>query len=205
MICTGAAVAAVTLPFAAGGSFGHYFWVLLALPAAAVVLSPPVLNRLFGLLLRLLRQAPLQRGLSAGGLSRTMGWALAGWASNGFMTYVLLRQFAGHSTGAVLLSIGGFTLSWVAGFVAVFAPAGAGVREAVMVAALSSRTTAAAALTIALVTRALAVLCDAVTGAGAVALIGRRRLQEVRAGRGSQPAQTAASAAGDQPAPAGDS
>lgn len=191
MICTGGAVAAVTLPFAAGASFGHYFWVLLAIPVAVVVLSPPVLNRLFGLLLRLLRQAPLQRGLSASGLSRTMGWALAGWASNGFMTYVLLHQLSGHSTGAVLLSVGGYALSWAAGFLAVFAPAGAGVREAVMVAALSSRTTAATALTIALVTRALSVVCDVLTGAAAAALIGRRRLQQLRARRG-------------EPAPAGD-
>jgi uncharacterized membrane protein YbhN (UPF0104 family) len=205
MICTGAAVAAVTLPFAVGGSFGHYFWVLLALPAAVVVLSPPVLNRLFGLLLRLLRQAPLQRGLSGSGLSRTMGWALAGWACNGFMTYVLLRQLAGHSSGAVLLSVGSYSLSWVAGFVAVFAPAGAGVREAVMVATLGSRTSAATALTIALVTRALAVVGDAVTGAAAAGLIGRRRLQELRAGRGSPPGPAADSGARDQRAPAGDS
>ncbi len=183
MTCTGGAVAAVTLPFAAGGSFRHYFWVLLAVPVALIVLSPPVLNRLFAWLLRVLRRAPLQQGLSVRGLSRTMGWALAGWTCNGLMTYVLLSRLAGHSTGSLLVSIGGYALSWVAGFLAVFAPAGAGVREAVMVAVLSSRTTAATALTIALVTRALAVVCDAITGAGAAALIGRRRLQELRAGR----------------------
>lgn len=183
MTCTGAVVAVVTLPFAAGGSFGHYFWVLFAIPLAAVLLSPPVLNRLFALLLRVLRRPPLEHVLSIRGLSLTMSWALAGWACNGFMTYILLRQLAGHSSGALLASVGGYALSWVAGFVAVFAPAGAGVREAVMVAALSSRTTAATALTIALVTRALAVLSDGVTGAIAAALIGRRRLQELRAGR----------------------
>src|SRR6202012_2930728 len=100
---------------------------------------------------------------------RTMGWALAGWACKGFMTYVLLRQLAGHSRGAVLLSVGSFSLSWVAGFVAVFPPAGAGVREAVMIATLGSRTTAATALTIALVTRALSVVWDVLTGAAAAA------------------------------------
>jgi uncharacterized membrane protein YbhN (UPF0104 family) len=186
--CTGGAVGAVTLPFAAGGSFEHYFWVLLAIPAALVVLSPPVLNRLFGLLLRLLRQGPWQQGLSVHGLSRAMGWALGGWASNGLMTYVLLRQLSGHSRGAVLVSVGGYALSWVAGFVAVFAPAGAGVREAVMVAVLSTRTTAATALTVALITRALAVVCDALTGAAAVALIGRHRVAQLRAGRGRKTA-----------------
>jgi uncharacterized membrane protein YbhN (UPF0104 family) len=181
MTCTGGVVAAVTLPFTAAGSFDRYFWVLFAVPVVLVVLSPPVLNRLFGLLLRLLRRSPLQRGLSVQGLSRTMVWALASWFCNGLMTYVLMRELAGDSRGTLLVSVGGYALAWVAGFVAVFAPAGAGVREAVMVAVLSTRTTGAIALTVALVTRALGVVSDGMTGAVAAALIGRRKLQRLRA------------------------
>jgi uncharacterized membrane protein YbhN (UPF0104 family) len=181
MTCTGGVVAAVTLPFTAAGSFDRYFWVLFAVPVVLVVLSPPVLNRLFGLLLRLLRRSPLQRGLSVQGLSRTMVWALASWFCNGLMTYVLMRELSGDSRGTLLVSVGGYALAWVAGFVAVFAPAGAGVREAVIVAVLSTRTTGAIALTVALVTRALGVASDGVTGAVAAALIGRRKLQRLRA------------------------
>jgi len=183
MICTGGLVAGVTLPFAAGGSLTRYIWVLFALPVGVVLLSPPVLNRLLGFLTRLLRIAPLQQGVSLTGLSRTLGWALAGWLCNGTMTYVLLRQLAGHRGDTFIVSVGGFALAWVVGFVAVFAPAGAGVREAVMVATLSTRTTTAVALTVALVTRAISVGCDALTGAAAAALIGRRRLQRLRSSR----------------------
>ncbi len=180
MTCTGGMVAAVTLPFAAAGSFARYFWVLLAVPVVAFLLSPPVLNRVFALLLRLLRRSPLQQGLSVRGLSRTMGWALTSWFFNGLMTYVLMRQLSGDSRGTLLVSVGGYALAWVVGFVAVFAPAGAGVREAILVAVLSTHTTPAIALTVALVTRALGVVSDGVTGVAAAALIGRRRLQRLR-------------------------
>jgi len=183
MTCTGGLVAAVALPFAAGGSLARYFWVLFVLPVGVFLLSPPILNRSLGFLLKVLRMAPLQKGVSVKGLLRALAWAVAGWTCNGTMTYVLMRQLAGHGGSTFLLSVGGYALSWVVGFVAVFAPAGAGVREAVMVATLSTRTTGAVALTVALVTRAIAVICDALTGAAAAALVGRRRLRRLRSAR----------------------
>jgi uncharacterized membrane protein YbhN (UPF0104 family) len=183
MTCSGGVVAAVTLPFAAGGSLLRYVWVLCVIPVAIVLLSPPVLNRLLGLVLRLSRQPPLQRGVSFSGLARTMMWAAAGWSCNGAMVYLLMRDLAGHQTGTLLVSIGAYSLSWAVGFLAVFAPAGAGVREAVMVAVLSTQTHTWIALPVALVARAIGVVSDAVVGAAAVALVGRRRLRRLRAAR----------------------
>ncbi len=184
MTCSGAVVAAVTLPFATAASVDQYFWILFLLPVAIVALSPPVLNRMLRLVLRLSRQPGLEQGVSFKGLARTMAWAVAGWSFNGLMVYVLMRQLAGDAQGTLLVSVGAYSLSWAAGFLAVFAPAGTGVREAVMVAVLHMRTTAAIALVIALVTRALAVLCDAVTGAAAAGLVGRGRLRRLRETRG---------------------
>jgi uncharacterized membrane protein YbhN (UPF0104 family) len=158
-----------------------------------VLLSPPVLNRLLRFVLRVSRQPALEQTVSFKGLGRTMVWAIAGWTFNGVMVYVLMRQLAGHEQGTLLVSIGAYALSWVIGFVAVFAPAGAGVREAVMVAVLSTRTTPETALTVALVSRALGVVADAATGTAASALVGRRRLRRLREGRrltGSGPTGT---------------
>jgi uncharacterized membrane protein YbhN (UPF0104 family) len=183
MTCSGGVVAAVTLPFAGGGSLAHYFWVLFLIPALIVLLSPPILNPLLCLLLRLSRQPPLDKGVSLPGLGRTMAWALAGWSCNGATVFVLMRELSGDRMGTLLLSIGAYSLSWAVGFIAVFAPAGAGVREAVMVAVLSTQTTTATALTVALVCRALSVVADAATGAAASALVGRRRLKRLRATR----------------------
>jgi glycosyltransferase 2 family protein len=79
------------------------------------------------------------------------------------------------------VSVGAYSLSWVVGFLAVFAPAGLGVREAVMIATLHSQTIGPIALTVALVQRAISVVADAATGGAAVGLIGRRQLRQLRA------------------------
>jgi uncharacterized membrane protein YbhN (UPF0104 family) len=183
MTCSGVVVAAVTLPFATAASVLQYLWIVLLVPVAVVLLSPPVLNRLLRLVLRLAHRGPLEQGVSYTGLARTMGWAVAGWLCNGAMVYVLMRQLSGLQQGTLLVSLGAYSLSWAVGFVAVFAPAGTGVREAVMVAILHTRTTTAIALTIALVTRATSVVCDAVAGAVAAGLVGRGRLRRLRAAR----------------------
>jgi glycosyltransferase 2 family protein len=192
MTCSGAVVAAITLPLATAGSVAQYFWILFVVPVGIVMLSPPVLNRLLGLVLRVSRQPALEKGISYRGLGRTMGWALAAWATNGLMIYVLMRQLAGDRQGTLLVSVGAYSLSWTVGFLAIFAPAGLGVREAVMIAVLHSQATATIALTVALVQRALSVVADAVTGGAAVGLVGRRQIRRVRAaghdlGSGSDP------------------
>jgi len=188
MTCSGAVVAAITLPFASAGSVRQYFWILFLIPVGVLLLSPPVLNRLLRLVLRLARQPDDQQGVSYRGLARMMVWAIAAWATNGLFIYVLLRQLAGHPQGTLLVSVGAYSLSWITGFLAVFAPAGAGVREAVMVAVLQTHTTTDIALTVALVSRAISVVSDALTGAAASALVGRRRLRQLRAARQVAPA-----------------
>jgi uncharacterized membrane protein YbhN (UPF0104 family) len=183
MTCSGAVVAAIALPFATAASVVQYLWIFFVIPVAAALLSPPVLNRLLRLLLRLTRRAPLEQGVSYRGLARTMAWALASWLCNGTMVYVLLRHLGGHQQGTLLISVGAYSLSWVAGFLAVFAPAGAGVREAVMVAVLSARASAPIPLTVALLARAASIVCDALSAAVAAALVGRGRMRRLRAAR----------------------
>jgi uncharacterized membrane protein YbhN (UPF0104 family) len=195
MTCLGLVVGAITLPFAHAGSVAQYFWILLLIPVGVAALSPPVLNRLLRLVLRVARQPRGLASVSYQGLARTIGWAMGAWLANGLMIYVLVRHLSGARQGTLLVSIAAYGLSWSIGFLAVFAPAGAGVREAVMVAVLHTQTTTAIALTVALVSRALSVVGDAVTGAAASALVGRRRLRQLRADR---------RLAEDRPSPSGD-
>jgi uncharacterized membrane protein YbhN (UPF0104 family) len=188
MIVTGGLIGAVTLSLAAPGSVVRYVWVLVAVPIGVLLLSPPVLNRLLDLALRLLRRPPAKQGVSVRGLAISASWALFGWAMNGAMLYVLMRRLDGSDVSVALVSIGGYALSWVAGFVAVFAPAGAGVREAVMIGVLSTQANTSVALIIALVARALSVVADASAGAVGSLLVGRRQLRALRA-RGTDPAR----------------
>lgn len=183
VVVTGGIVAVVTLPFATGGNFSHYFWVLFILPVGVLVLSPPIMNRLLAFVLKILKRPPLDNGVSLAGLLRASAWGVLSWACFGVMTFALLHQLGDHRSGAFLAAVGAYALSWVVGFVVLIAPAGIGAREAVMIALISSQTTAGTALALALLTRGLAVAGDALTGLSAVMLIGRRRLRELKAAR----------------------
>jgi glycosyltransferase 2 family protein len=71
--------------------------------------------------------------------------------------------------------IGVFALAWLAGLVAVFAPGGIGVREAVIVALLSGRLHEADAIVLAATSRIVLTATDLVLGAASFGLPARRR------------------------------
>lgn len=182
-IVTGGLVAAATLPFDGGGSVTHYLWFLLVIPFGVAAMSPPVMNRLLSLALKLLKRPPLAKGVSLGGLLRATGLAIAQWLCLGGATFVLLHRLGDHQSNLFLASSGAYALSWVVGFLAIIAPAGIGAREAVLVAALSGQSGTSAALAIALLTRGLAVAGDAITGLTAAALVGQGRFRRLRSAK----------------------
>jgi uncharacterized membrane protein YbhN (UPF0104 family) len=159
-VVTAAAVAGALLPFTLDPSTaaGEWRWAFLPLVLLLAVLAPAVLNRLTALGVRLLRRPAPERGLSLPGVARAVGWTLLEWIAAGVMLAALLHGF-GHRIG-LPLAVGAFALAWAVGFVVVIVPAGAGVREAVLVfllAQVGSSTAFAAALG----TRLLMTLADA--------------------------------------------
>ena len=72
-----------------------------------------------------------------------------------------------------LLATGGFAFAWCVGFLVVFAPAGAGVRDVVLVAILSPTLGVGNATAVALVSRVLLTVADLITAAVAAGF-GRR-------------------------------
>ena len=89
--------------------------------------------------------------LSPGSYAVVVGWHLVVWVG-----YGLAAGMLAVGLGADLLpTIGAFTISWVAGFLVVGAPAGLGVREAVMSAALTPTAGAEVALAVTVGSRAL--------------------------------------------------
>lgn len=67
-------------------------------------------------------------------------------------------------------SVGGYSTAWVIGFLAIIVPAGMGVREAILVAFLSPFMGAAGALTVAVLSRFLIIIAEAIL-AGSVPLL----------------------------------
>ena len=106
--------------------------VLLGLLAVPVLLAPlpPVLNTLLDRALRLLRRPGLDAACPAG-LARGVGWAIAFWVVYGGHVWVLGRGL-GADRGRPPVAIGGFAIV-SSGRCSSVLPAGAGVREAVLV------------------------------------------------------------------------
>jgi uncharacterized membrane protein YbhN (UPF0104 family) len=174
IVGTGLAVAAAAAPLLGPDAVHAYWWLLAALPMALLVLVPPVLNRLLALAMRLTRRPPLPRPLSARGILRAAGWALASWLAYGVHVWVLAGQFAPGGLPELARATGGFAAAWCTGFLLVVVPAGAGVREAALVLLLGEALTRPQAIVVAVVSRLLFVVGD--LGWGAVGLLaGRRR------------------------------
>jgi hypothetical protein len=166
LVAVGLLVAAVALPLTSPQALRDFAWVLLLLPLGLVALAPPVLTRVVAVLLRLLRREPLDRPLSGRGVGAAVGWALAMWTAYGVHLWLLVRpQDTDGGARLLLLSLGGYALAWTAGFLFVIAPAGAGVRELALVAALAPVLDAPAALAVAVLSRVLMTLGDLAWGA----------------------------------------
>jgi hypothetical protein len=136
---TAVLAAALTLPFVSASALSHYWPVLLVLPFAAALLHPPWLNRMLNFMLRVARRGELPQPVKRVPLLIAVGWLMFAWVAFGVSTWALAHELG--ATGSVgrqlLVSIGGFSLAWAAGFLVVFVPAGAGIREAALVLTLS--------------------------------------------------------------------
>jgi hypothetical protein len=170
----GLLVTAVTLPLLGGDALRRYWWALLVLPVAVVLLLPPVLNRLLERILRLLRREPMPRPLTLAGTGRAVGWAVVMWLLYGAHLLVLLTG-AGEPLTAELVvrSTGAFAASWAIGFLLAFAPAGLGVREIGLVGLLGATVAQPLAVAATLISRLMLTLADLVWPA--VALLAERR------------------------------
>jgi uncharacterized membrane protein YbhN (UPF0104 family) len=164
-------LAAFTLPFAAPGAAAHYWWVLLFLPVLVVGLMPRSVSFLTHLLLKVLRREPPDHEFSWFGVLRALAWYISSWLMIGLQVYVLCVALGAPKGGRTLpLAFGGSALAFSAGFIAILVPAGAVVREAVMIAVLSPVLKPVPAGVVAVVSRLVATLGDPVwAGVGVLA------------------------------------
>jgi glycosyltransferase 2 family protein len=158
---TGLLIGAAGLPVLGAGALGDYWWVLLALPVAAVVLWPPVLNRLIGTALRVAKREQMPAPLTFAGVARAAGWSLVMWALYGVHMWALLRDLGVGGGDLVLVATAVFAASWSIGFLLLVAPAGAGPREVAMLALLGAAGITGGAATVAtLVSRLIMTIGD---------------------------------------------
>lgn len=136
-----------------------------------VVLHPAVFGRLLKLASRMLRRDPVTTPvLDARHLMAATFWTLLMWLLFGLHILSLGWAFGLQGLSGLLAATGAFAAAWTIGFVAVVAPAGAGVRDALLVALLAPAMGVGAAGAIALVSRLLMTASDAIWAGIALAL-----------------------------------
>ncbi len=174
-LVAGLVVAGITLPLISKSAVHRYWWVLAITPLAIACLHPKVVKFLLNLVLRLVRQEPLEKAVSLRGMGRALAWTFFGWGCYGVHAWLLTTQFAhGGTARIVALSFGAYALAWSVGFLIIFFPSGIGPREAALIAVLSPVMPAASALVVALASRIVMTIGD-LLWAGAALTIGRGR------------------------------
>ena len=182
-LATGLLVAAATLPFAhyAAG----YDWVFILVPVILVCLYPKVLNPLLNWLFKLAKRPGLDQSVTLTMLSRALAWSILAWVANGVQIWILADKLGAPVGRTILIALGGYAFAWCVGFVIVFAPAGAGARDALLILALSPLVGSHPALAVALVSRAVNTVSDLLVAGYAAATRGRGK--EGVAGKASAP------------------
>lgn len=135
----------------------------LACLAMAVALFPPVLNRGIDKALRLVRREPLEHDLSGRAVVAMGSWFVLSWLCTGVAVWSFARDLAGPDTDAgylALVCVSGFALASVVGMLSIVLPAGAGIREAVLVILLAGLLTAPAAAAVVILARFVTIVAD---------------------------------------------
>ncbi|WP_017595077.1 lysylphosphatidylglycerol synthase domain-containing protein [Nocardiopsis potens] len=169
------AVAAGTLPFTSEGAARRWWWALALAPVLLAALHPAVVTRALRLLLRLLRRPAADvEAVAIGGrpMAAALAWTLAAWVPLALHIGVLVSGADGAGPRVWPLAAGAYALAWTLGVLFVFAPAGIGVRELVLTAALSPVLSPGAALLVAALSRLVMTAAD-VLCAGLAALADR--------------------------------
>jgi glycosyltransferase 2 family protein len=174
-LSVGLGVAAVLLPFGAGDAMGRYWWLWLIAPVLLAAVHPRVTSWGMNLLLRLLRRPPMVIRPTLRGALAAAGWSLVSWLLLGLHCFILVRATGADAWRILPLAIGGFALAYCAGVLFVPAPAGVGVRELALGAALAASLTPQAAAAVVLVSRLASAAVDLTMAAISVQ---RRKTEE---------------------------
>jgi uncharacterized membrane protein YbhN (UPF0104 family) len=175
-LLAGILVGLVMVPFSKGAA--PYRWVFWLAPVILACLYPRVLNQILDRLLRLARRPPLEQPLTGRAIGAALAWGVVSWVLFGLQIWLLATRMGLSGASGVLLAIGAFAFAWCAGFLVIIAPAGAGIRELVLIVVLGPALGAGVighnkALAIAIVSRVLMTLGDLLS-AGTAAWFARR-------------------------------
>ena len=148
-------------------------WQWLLPPLGLLVLAglciPGPMTRAVALALRLTRRSGVTPAFTRQGLAAATVWSASSWALLGIHVRILAGALGSTHPDLWVLSIGAMALSVCAGLVVVIAPAGAGVRDVLLIALLRPALASTPATALALVSRLLFSVADLLVALYAIA------------------------------------
>ncbi len=156
----GAAITLLMLPFGATDAVRRYWWVVLLLPACVITLHPRILGPVLDWGLRITGRQPLDQYPTYRGQLTAACWYSLGWIFLGLHAWLLMVSLGAPVAQSLPIAVGGFALAFVLGLIFIPAPAGAGIREVVIVLAFNSVLTSSEALAVALTSRLILTALD---------------------------------------------
>ena len=108
--------------------------------------------------------------MSARGVRLSVGWQTLSWLISGVHLWLLAIAMSAPPARALPLCVGAFAVATVVGLLAVVMPNGIGVREAVLLAALTAVLPVPSAAVVALASRLVSTVSEVVLGGAALAV-----------------------------------
>jgi len=181
-VVTGGLLGIVLVLVSTSGGAAGLWWLVLLVPVAFAAVHPRVVVPLINFLLRLVRRAPVELDLTGAALRGSLGWPVVSWLLLGLQCWALVVALGGPPLTSLAASIGGFALAYAAGTLFLPAPAGAGVREAVLGVALVNVIGAASSfgqekvIVVVLLSRVLLAVLDFAQAGAAMLAVHAKRL-----------------------------
>jgi hypothetical protein len=159
-VAVGLILGAALLPLTSPSAMRTFGWYFLALPLLLTLLHPRTIPGLLDWLFKRIGRPPLGQRLAWSAMLRAAGWALLSWVFFGLHLYALTSGLGVVGPRALAATIGGFAFAASVGILVVPAPAGAGIRDVVLIATLGVSMTGAQALGVGLASRGLLIIAD---------------------------------------------
>jgi glycosyltransferase 2 family protein len=166
-IVVGLALGVLAVPaLVAGGVDRSWLITLVALPIGALILHPPILNRVVAYGLRVLRREPLEHEFTRRAVGGAAAASAVAWLLIGLHVWVLAVSLHAPAGRALLAAGFGYSLAAAIGLLIIVTPAGLGARDVVIVLTLSTMMPRSAATAVAIVSRFVVLVADVLAAAG---------------------------------------
>lgn len=168
---------ALALPVVVQGH-NELLFLFVLLPIGLVCLHPRVMTWLASLVLKIFRRPPLDHRVSFGTVTMAVGWSLASYVFYGLHLWILVNSLVDPDFRTLVLLTGAVSLGFTVGLFAFIFPSGVGVREAILIGAMTLLLSLSEATAISLVSRLLFTAGDLLAAgiAVGVAVALRKRL-----------------------------